>query len=231
MSLTQEELQEIANFNAAANSKFTGLLMDDSPGGRANANSIISHLYGQGLPLTVSNLDQAVVSLQYVLFWSKGNEPVVSPSDTRSTRAPRDTNNGVPRYEGTQYTDRANGIESSWAKSVRLEKETKAQKDAAKEKANRRFKETNQVVQNKVNGGVDYAASNALNEEARRRHAAEDAQEALAAGKPIPVAATTKFRVIPAGTVDFTGYSAEELKAYLARSKGRVGEPHGSLLR
>jgi hypothetical protein len=153
------------------------------------------------------------------------------PSGDRRTRAQKAHDGGIKNYEPTHYNDAANGIESSWAKNVRLEKEAKAQKAAALAKENLRFKETNQVVQNKVNGGVDYAASNELNEQARRRHAAEDAQEARAAGKPIPVAATTKGRVIPAGTTDFTGYSAEELKAYLARSKGRTGEPHGSLLR
>ena len=229
MSLTEMELSEISSFTKAAPTLFTGLIMDESPQGRANANSVISHLYGQGLPLTMANLTASVVALQWTLFWAPGTEPTAQ--DTRSTRAPRGTNNGVPRYEGTQYTDRANGIESIWAKNIRLGKEAQAQKDAAKEKANRRYKETNQVVQNKVNGGIDYAASNELNEQARRRHAAEDAQEARAAGKQIPVAATTKVRVIPAGTVDFTGYSAEELKAYLARGKGRAGEPHGSLLR
>jgi hypothetical protein len=227
--LTQKDIVEIEKFTNTAHEKYTGLIMDSTIQGRANSNSVAAYVLGRGLPLTMENLDEAVVALQWTLFWAPGTEPTAQ--DTRSTRAPRDTNNGVPRYEGTQYTDRANGIESSWAKNIRLEKEAKAQKDAAKEKANRRFKETNQVVQNKVNGGIDYAASNELNEKARRRHAAEDAQEARAAGKPIHVAATTKVRLIPAGATDFAGYSAEELKAYLARSKGRAGEPHGSLLR
>jgi hypothetical protein len=229
-SFTESELQEIATFTEAAPTLFTGLVMDETSQGRANAQSIASYLDGRSQQYTVANLTAAVIALQYVLFWTAGNEPLTAPSDHR-TRAQKAHDGGIKNYEPTHYNDAANGVESIWAKNIRLEKEAKAQKDAAKEKANRRFKETNQVVQNKVNGGIDYAASNALNEEARRRHAAEDAQEARAAGKPIPVAATAKVRVIPTGTTDLTGYSAEELKAHLARSKGRAGEPHGSLLR
>jgi hypothetical protein len=218
MGLKETELKEIENFTQAAPKLFTGLIMDETPQGRANANSVISHLYGQGLPLTMANLTASVVALQWTLFWAPGTEPTAQ--DTRSTRAPRDTNNGVPRYEGTQYTDRANGIESSWAKDIRLGKEAKAQKDAAKEKANQRFKETNQVVQNKVNGGIDYAASNALNEQARRRHAAEDAAQS---GKPVR---QTGPRSIPSSETDpnyqawLRTASADEIKIYLSR-KGR----------
>jgi hypothetical protein len=229
-SLTELELQEIATFTKAAPTLFTGLVMDETSRGKANAQSIASYLDGRSQQYTVANLTAAVIALQHTLCWTAGNEPGAVPSDNR-TRAQKAADGGIRPYEPTHYNDAANGIESSWAKNIRLGKEAQAQKDAAKEKVNRRFKETNQVVQNKVNGGIDYAASNELNEQARRRHAAEDAQGARAAGKPIPVAATTKVRVIPAGTTDFTGYSAEELKAYLARGKGRAGEPHGSLLR
>jgi len=218
MGLTELEMKEIENFTKAAPTLFTGLIMDESAQGRANANSVISHLYGQGLPLTTANLTSSVVTLQHVLFWTAGNEPVTAPSDHR-TRAQKAHDGGIKHYEPTHYNDAANGIESIWAKNIRLEKEAKAQKDAAKEKANRRFKETSQVVQNKVNGGIDYAASNALNEEARRRHAAEDAQ---ASGKPVRV---TGFRVIPDNETNFKGpaeapYTTAELSAYLARRKG-----------
>ena len=218
MQLSESELQEIENFTKAAPTLFTGLIMDESAQGRANANSVISHLYGQGLPLTVANLTASVVALQHVLFWTAGNEPVSVPGDNR-TRAQKAHDGGIKNYEPTAYNDAANGIESSWAKDIRLGKEAKAQKDAAKEKANQRFKETNQVVQNKVNGGIDYAASNALNEEARRRHAAEDSAQS---GKPARV---TGFRVIPDNETNFKGpaeapYTSAELSAYLARRKG-----------
>jgi hypothetical protein len=222
MSLTQEELKEIETFEKAAPMLFTGFIMDDTPQGRANAQSLASFLDGRSQQYTVANLTAAVIALQHVLIWEKGHEPI---TDTR-TRAQKVADSGVNTYHQTLHSDTANGVESSWAKDVRLGRESKAQKAAALAKQNLRFRETSQIVQNKVNGGVDWAASNALNEAARQRHLAED----LAAGK-LPVAATTKVRAIPAGTTDFTGYSPEELKAHLARSKGRAGEPHGSLLR
>jgi hypothetical protein len=216
MSLTQD--QEIQNFITEAPRKYTGLIMDNSLQGRANSNSIASYVLGRGLPLTMENLDAAVVALQFLLFWTAGNEPVVAPSDNR-TRAQKAADGGIRPYEPTGYVDAANGIESSWAKEIREGKEAKVQKAAALAKENLRFKETNQVVQNKVNGGIDWAASNALNEEARRRHAAEDAQ---ASGKPARV---TGFRVIPDNETNFKGpaeapYTSAELSAYLARRKG-----------
>jgi hypothetical protein len=226
MSLTQEGLQEIANFNAAANSKFTGLLMDDSPGGRANANSIISHLYGQGLPLTVANLDAAVVSLQYVLFWSKGNEPIVAPSDNR-TRAQKAADGGINPYvrEGTH----ADTSERSFARDVREGREKHVADNIRRERDALRYKETHQTVLS-PNGRTNYAESNRLNDEARKRHAEEDTRES---GKPVQV---TGFRVIPDNGTNFRGpaeapYTPAELSAYLARRKGRPGEPTGSLLR
>jgi hypothetical protein len=216
--LTQKDIVEIEKFTNTAHEKYTGLIMDSTIQGRANSNSVAAYVLGRGLPLTMENLDAAVVALQFVLFWTAGNEPGAVPSDNR-TRAQKAHDGGIKNYEPTHYNDAANGVESIWAKNIRLEKEAKAQKDAAKEKANRRFKETNQVVQNKVNGGIDYAASNALNEEARRRHAAEDAQ---ASGKPVRV---TGFRVIPDNETNFRGpaeapYTPAELSAYLARRKG-----------
>ena len=68
-------------------------------------------------------------------------------------------------------------------------------------------------------------------EQARRRHAVEDAAQS---GKPARV--QTGFRVIPDNETNFKGpaeapYTSAELSAYLARRKGRAGEPHGSLLR
>jgi hypothetical protein len=212
-SLTQQDLQELASFNAAAPSKFIGLLMDDGPGGRANANSIISHLYGQGLPLTVANLDAAVVYLQYVLFWSKGNEPVPVERDTRS-RSQKAADGGVTPYEQTRHSEIANGVESGWAKDIREGKEKNAARLAAKAKADQRFRDTHQVVQG-INGRQNFAASNELNEQARRRHAEEDARES---GKP--VAAAKAFRVIPAGETDLRKYTVQELQAHLAKQKG-----------
>jgi hypothetical protein len=217
-ALTQDELQEIANFEKAAPTLFTGFLMDDSPRGRSNATLIAGFLEGRSQKYTVANLTNAVIELQFVLSWAPGTEPIAVPSDRR-TRAQKAVDGGINPYQPTQYNDAANGIESSWAKDIRLGKEAKAQKDAAKEKANRRYKETNQVVQNKVNGGIDYAASNELNEQARRRLAAEDAQ---ASGKPVRV---TGFRVIPDNETNFKGpaeapYTSAELSAYLARRKG-----------
>jgi hypothetical protein len=220
-SLTQD--QEIQNFITEAPRKYTGLIMDNSLQGRANSNSIASYVLGRGLPLTMENLDAAVVALQFLLFWTAGNEPVTAPSDNR-TRAQKAVDGGINPYQPTQYNDAANGIESSWAKDVRLGKEKAAAQLAAKAKADLRFRETHQTVQG-PNGRTSYAQSEALNRAAAQRHAEED----RAAGRPAPVAKS--FRVIPQGTTDFTGYSAEELKAYLARSKGRAGEPHGSLLR
>jgi hypothetical protein len=69
-------------------------------------------------------LTAAVIALQYVLFWSPGNEPVAVPSDNR-TRAQRAQDRGINPYQPTQYNDNANGIESSWAKEIRENKEKK----------------------------------------------------------------------------------------------------------
>jgi hypothetical protein len=225
MSLTQEEIQEIRNFEKQIPSLFTGFIADDSLQGRSNTNAIFSYLIGRGLPFTVSNLTAAVVALQFTLIWVPGTEPVpvVAPSDNR-TRAQKAVDGGINPYQPTQYNDAANGIESSWAKDVRLGKEKAAAQLAAKAKADLRFRETHQTVQG-PNGRTSYAQSEALNKAAAQRHAQED----RAAGRPAPVAKS--FRVIPEGTTDFTGYSAEELKAHLAKRKGRAGEPHGSLLR
>jgi hypothetical protein len=221
--LTQKDIVEIEKFTNTAHEKYTGLIMDSTIQGRANSNSVAAYVLGRGLPLTMENLDEAVVALQFVLFWTAGNEPVAVPSDNR-TRAQTAVDGGVNPYVPTHYNDAANGIESSWAKDVRLGKEKAAAQLAAKAKAAERFRETHQVVQGPT-GRQNFAASNELNRLAAQRHAEEDARES---GKPVRV---TGFRVIPAGTTDFTGYSAEELKAHLARSKGRAGEPHGSLLR
>jgi hypothetical protein len=211
-ALTQDELQEIANFEKAAPTLFTGFLMDNSPRGRSNATLIAGFLEGRSQKYTVANLTNAVIELQFVLSWAPGTEPVAVPSDNR-TRTQRARDGGINPYQPTQYNDNANGIESDWAKDIRLGKEANAARLAAKAKADLRFRETNQVVQG-VNGRQNYAASNALNEEARRRHAAEDARDS---GK-VPVA--TGFRVIPEGTAIFAPYSADEIKAYLAKRKG-----------
>lgn len=217
-SLTHEELQEIANFDTAAPRKFTGLIMDSTSQGRANANSVASYVLGRGLPFTVANLDAAVVALQYVLFWSKGNEPVVAPSDNR-TRAQKAFDGGVTPYEPTHYNDRANGIESSWTKDIREGKEKNAARIAAQKKAAERWTETHQVVQG-PNGRQNFAASNELNEQARRRHAEEDAAQS---GKPVRL--QPSFRIIPDNETNFSGpaevpYTSAELSAYLARRKG-----------
>jgi len=66
-----------------------------------------------------------------------------------------------------------------------------------------------------ANGRISYAQSEAVNKAAAFRHAQEDALEV---GRPAPVA--TGFSVIPAGTTDFSPYSPDELKAYLAKLKG-----------
>jgi hypothetical protein len=226
--LTEMELLEIQKFTQGAPAKYTGLLMDETAKGRANATMIASFLDARGQQYTVGNLDAAVISLQHSLSWAPGTEPTAQ--DTRSTRAPRDTNNGVPRYEGTQYTDRANGIESSWAKDVREGREAHVQRNKQRERDAQRYKESHQTVLS-PNGRTNYAESNRLNEQARQRHLAEDARES---GRPAPVA--TGFRIIPDGETNFKGpaeapYTSAELSAYLARRKGRAGEPHGSLLR
>jgi hypothetical protein len=212
-SLTQEELQEIASFNAAAHSKFTGLLMDDGPGGRANANSIISHLYGQGLPLTVANLDAAVVSLQYVLFWSKGNEPVpvTVGRDTRSqTQKAHDA--GISSYvrEGTH----ADTSESSWARDIREGREKHVADNKKRERDDQRRRETSQVVLS-PNGRQNFAASNALNDEARKRHAEQDARES---GKP---AVATQPQRIPlhATPQDLKSYDRGQIREWMQRRK------------
>jgi hypothetical protein len=222
-ALTQDELQEIANFEKAAPTLFTGFLMDDSPLGRSNATLIAGFLEGRSQKYTVANLTNAVIELQFVLSWAPGTEPIAVPSDNR-TRAQRAVDGGINPYQPTQYNDAANGIESSWAKDVRLGKEKAAAQLAAKAKAAERFRETHQVVQGPT-GRQNFAASNELNRLAAQRHAEED----RAAGRPAPVAKS--FRVIPEGTTDFTPYSPDELKAHLAKRKGRAGEPHGSLLR
>jgi hypothetical protein len=217
-SLTQD--QEIQNFITEAPRKYTGLIMDNSLQGRANSNSIASYVLGRGLPLTMENLDAAVVALQFLLFWTAKNEPTPIAQDTRSTRAPRDTNNGVPRYEGTQYTDRANGIESSWAKDVREGREKHVADNKKRERDAQRYKETHQTVLS-PNGRTNYAESNRLNEDARQRHLAEDARES---GRPIPV--QTGPRSIPSSETDpnyqawLRTASADEIKIFLSR-KGR----------
>jgi hypothetical protein len=213
MSLSELELSEISSFTKAAPTLFTGLIMDESPQGRANAQSIASYIDGRQEPYTVKNLTAAVIALQYVLFWSPGTEPVAVPSDNR-TRAQRAVDGGINPYQPTQYNDNANGIESSWAKEIREGKEKNAARITAKAKANLRFRETHQIVQG-PNGRVSYAQSEALNKAAAQRHAEEDAR---AAGRPAPV--VKSFRVIPEGTTDFTPYSPEELKAHLSKRKG-----------
>ena len=214
MGLTELEMKEIENFTKAAPTLFTGLIMDESAQGRANANSVISHLYGQGLPISVANLDAVVIELQHTLFWSPGDEPV------RDTRAPRGTNNGVPRYEGTQYTDRANGIVSEWTKEIRAGQAANAARFAAKAKADIRFRETHQQLVG-PDGRVSHAQSEAANKIAAARHAQEDAIES---GRPITVA--TGPRSIPSSETDpnyqawLRTASADEIKTYLSR-KGR----------
>jgi hypothetical protein len=210
--LTPKDIVEIEKFTTTAHEKYTGLIMDSTIQGRANSNSVAAYVLGRGLPLTMENLDAAVVALQFVLFWTVGNAPVVAPSrDSKILDS--------LKYTPSIHSDRANGVESSWTKDIREGKEKNAARLAAKAKADLRFRETNQVVQG-INGRQDYAASNALNEEARRRHAAEDAAQS---GKPAPVA--TGFRIIPDGETNFKGpaeapYTSAELSAYLARRKG-----------
>src|ERR1700738_661286 len=97
MQLSELELKEIDNFTTAAPGKFTGLIMDETSQGRANANSIASYLDGRNQQFTVGNLDAAVIALQHVLFWLKGNEPVVASSDNR-TRAQRAVDGGINPY-------------------------------------------------------------------------------------------------------------------------------------
>lgn len=223
MSLTPEEFKEIENFTAQAPTLFTGFIMDLTPAGRANAASIASYLDGRSQKYTVANLTAAVIALQHVLLWTAGNAPIA-----RSDKRPSDGR----KYEPSIYSDAAAGIESDFARKVRESKEKLAAQLAAKDKATKRWAETHQVVQNKINGRQDFAASETLNDQARRRHLVEDQAEARAAGKKIPVAATG-FRIIPDGETNFKGpadapYTSAELSAYIARRKGRPGEPHGS---
>jgi hypothetical protein len=206
-SLTQD--QEIQNFITEAPRKYTGLIMDNSLQGRANSNSIASYVLGRGLPLTMENLDAAVVALQFLLFWTAGNEPVVAPSDNR-TRAQKAYDGGITPHQKT-HSDTS---ETSFARDVREGREKHVADNKKRELDALRYKETHQTVIS-PNGRTNYAESNRLNEQARQRHLAEDARES---GRPIPV--QTRFRVIPPGTTDFTPYSPDELKAHLAKNKG-----------
>jgi hypothetical protein len=206
-SLTQD--QEIQNFITEAPRKYTGLIMDNSLQGRANSNSIASYVLGRGLPLTMENLDAAVVALQFLLFWTAGNEPVVAPSDNR-TRAQKAYDGGITPHQKT-HSDKS---ETTFARDVREGREKHVADNIRRERDALRYTETHQTVIS-PSGRTNYAAQNTLNEEARQRHLAEDARES---GRPIPV--QTGFRVIPEGTTDFTPYSPDELKAHLAKHKG-----------
>ena len=214
-SLTQEELQEIANFDTAAPGKFTGLIMDSTSQGRANANSVASYVLGRGLPFTVANLDAAVIALQFVLFWAAGTAPVAPVArDTRSQRQ-RAHDGGITPFEPTH----SDTTETNWAREIREGKEANANRLAAQKKAAERWTETHQVIQG-PNGRISYAQSEALNKAAAQRHAEEDARES---GKPVRV--PTGFRIIPDNETNFSGpaqapYTSAELSAYLARRKG-----------
>jgi hypothetical protein len=216
-SLTQEEFAEISRFEQEAPTKFPGLFFNDGTlQARANTQSIASYISGRNEQYSVASLSAAVFALQFTLLWAPGFAPVapvtpVAPLGDTRTQRQRAHDGGIRPFEQTQYTDTS---ESSWARDIREGREKHVAENKKRERDAERYKQTHQTVLS-PNGRTNYAESNRLNEEARQRHLAEDARES---GRPVPVA--TGFRVIPAGTTDFSPYSAEEIKSYLARNKG-----------
>jgi hypothetical protein len=208
-SLTELDLKQIEQFTAAASTNFPGLLADESPQGRSNAQAIVSFLVGHNQQFTLANLNAAVVILQYVLSWSPGLEPSpVASVDTRS-QSQRAHDGGIPTHRDT-HTDTS---ESGWARDIRAGQAANAARLANKKRDDERFRELHQVVMS-PNGRVSHAETEALRKAAAQRHAEENARES---GRP--VAAATGFRVIGDGETDFSKYQPEEIKAYLARKK------------
>jgi hypothetical protein len=208
MSLTKEEFQEIEKFTKAAPTLFTGFIMDETPQGRANAQSLASFLDGRSQQYTATNLTAAVIAMQHVLIWEKGQEPA-APSDKRDSK----TLDSL-KYTPTIHSDRANGIESSFARDIREGREKHVADNIRRERDAQRYKETHQTRVS-PSGRTDYAESNRLNDEARRRHAEEDARES---GKP---AVGTQPQRIPlhATPQDLKNYDREQIREWMQRRK------------
>jgi hypothetical protein len=178
----------------------------------ANGGMIQSYLAAKGLPVTLDNISAAIEALKYNLEWEHGFSPVAPATVARDTRSQRQkaVDGGVNPYEPT-HSDIS---ESAWAKGVREGREKHIAENKKREREELRYRETHQTVMS-PNGRISYAQSEALNKAAAQRHAEEDARES---GRPAPVA--TGFRVIPATETNFSNYSAEEIKAYLAAKRG-----------
>ena len=206
-ALTQDELQEIANFEKAVPTLFTGFLIDDSPRGRSNATLIAGFLEGRSQKYTVANLTNAVIELQFVLSWAPGTEPIAGPSDTRS-KAQRAHEAGITTHRDTHSDTSPSG----WEKDIRAGQAANAARFAAKAKADIRFRETHQQLVG-PDGRVSHAQSEAANKIAAARHAAED-------GMPVR---QTGPRSIPSSETDpnyqawLRTASVDEIKIYLSR--------------
>jgi hypothetical protein len=184
-----------------------GFILDGANGGQIQA-----YLAAKGLPISLDNISSAIEALKYNLEWEHGFAPVAPAPAARDTRSQRQkaVDGGINPYEPTHYSDTS---ETSWGKEIRQGREANALRLATKKRDEQRYRETHQTVVS-PNGRTSYAQSEALNKAAAQRHAEEDARES---GNP--VATAIGFRVIPAGETDFSKYSPEELKAYLARKK------------